>query len=116
MRMLVWDEARRQSEAFSLSDMERWMPTMDRSSIFRALKLFADHHLLHVIDDGCGLQKYCVCRCGSEEHISHIHFTCHKCGRTYCMEDHAIPVVELPEGFRVTEVEYIVKGVCPNCP
>lgn len=115
VRTLVWDMAQRQSETFSLHDMERWMPQMDRSSIFRALKLFAEHDLLHIIDDGTGQQKYCVCRCEANRHINHVHFTCTKCGHTYCLEDYMIPIVEVPDGFKMEEVEYIMKGICANC-
>ena len=49
--------------AFSLFDVESKLPTMDASSIFRALTLFAEKQLLHPIDDGSGMQKYCVCHC-----------------------------------------------------
>lgn len=115
VRILVWEEARSQSETFSLADMERWMPQMDRSSIFRSLKLFTEHHLLHTIDDGTGLQKYCVCRCEHNHHINHVHFTCLKCGKTYCLEDYQIPMIEMPDGFTMKEVEYIVKGICRQC-
>lgn len=115
VRILVWEEARSQSETFSLADMERWMPQMDRSSIFRSLKLFSEHHLLHTIDDGTGLQKYCVCRCEHNHHINHVHFTCLKCGKTYCLEDYQIPMIEMPKGFTMNEVEYIVKGICRQC-
>lgn len=115
VRILVWDKVQQQSETFSLHDMEQWMPQMDRSSIFRALKLFAEHDMLHIIDDGTGQQKYCVCRCEENHHINHIHFTCTKCGHTYCLEDYMIPVVEMPEGYQMEEVEYIVKGICAKC-
>lgn len=115
VRALVWREARKQSETFTLADMERRMPTMDRSSIFRALRLFAERHLLHVLDDGSGQQKYCVCRCDTDSHINHIHFTCLNCGKTYCLEDYLIPAVAMPQGFEMSEVEYIVKGICANC-
>ena len=115
VRILVWEYAREQSETFSLSDMERLLPHMDRSSIFRALKLFTDHHLLHAIDDGTGQQKYCVCRCEHNGHLNHIHFTCTKCGKTYCLEDYIIPLVSLPEGFLMEDAEYIIKGTCRNC-
>ena len=104
-----------QSETFSLNDMEQRMPHMERSSIFRALKLFSEHHLLHTIDDGTGVQKYCVCRCEDNHHINHIHFNCRVCGKTYCLEDYAIPVVAMPEGFKMEEAEYVVKGVCSSC-
>ena len=115
VRILVWDSVSEQSETFSLADMERLMPHMDRSSIFRALKLFAEHHLLHTIDDGTGQQKYCVCRCKHSRHINHVHFTCLRCGKTYCLEDYTIPLVALPEGFIMEDAEYIIKGVCKNC-
>lgn len=115
VRILVWDCVSAQSETFSLSDMEHLMPHMDRSSIFRALRLFAEHHLLHTIDDGTGQQKYCVCRCKHSSHINHVHFTCLKCGKTYCLEDYTIPIVPLPEGFVMEDAEYIIKGVCERC-
>ena len=115
VRILVWEQAARQQETFTLSDMEGWMPHMDRSSIFRALRLFTEHQLLHEIDDGTGQQKYCVCRCESSHHLNHVHFACTRCGRTYCLEDHTIPLVTLPEGFETHEVEYIVKGHCHKC-
>lgn len=115
VRILVWKEISRQTEAFTLNDVERWMPTMDRSSIFRALRLFSEHHLLHEIDDGTGHQKYCVCRCSDGKHLNHIHFTCLRCGQTYCLEDYHIPLVELPEGFFMEEAEFVIKGICRKC-
>lgn len=115
VRILVWKACARKKESFSLNDMEESMPEMDRSSIFRALRLFTDHHLLHEINDGTGHQKYCVCRCEDSHHLNHVHFTCRKCGKTYCLEDYTIPIVELPDGFAMQEAEYVIKGVCPKC-
>lgn len=115
VRILVYRAIHYRSEAFSLADVESWLPEMDRSSIFRALKLFTEHQLLHEIDDGSGIFKYCVCRCEGSHHLNHIHFACTQCGKTYCLEDHTIPLVSLPDGFETHEVEYIVKGVCPRC-
>lgn len=115
VRLLVWKECSKCHKTFTLQDMEERMLQMDRSSIFRALRLFTDHHLLHEIDDGTGFQKYCVCRCEGEKHLNHIHFSCKKCGRTYCLEEYAIPIVSLPEGYEMEEAEYVVKGLCPAC-
>lgn len=115
VRLLVWRKVSTLTETFTLSDMEDMMPDMDRSSIFRSLRLFADNHLLHVIDDGSGCQKYCVCRCENGKHINHIHFTCVSCGKTYCLEDYQIPVVQMPDGFEMNEVEYVAKGICARC-
>ena len=115
VRILVYRAIRHRSEAFSLADTENWLPDMDRSSIFRTLRLFAEHQILHEIDDGSGTAKYCVCRCEDRHHLNHLHFACTRCFHTYCLEDHTIPLVTLPDGFLPQEVEYIVKGICPKC-
>ena len=106
--------------AFSLVDIEAKLPHMDQSSLFRTLTLFAEKQLLHLIDDGSGMQKYCVCHCMHENrtephHRGHVHLTCIKCHETICLEDVPIPSVPLPSNYEVRETEYIVKGVCPKC-
>ena len=116
VRILVWRAISKKMQAFCLSDVEDMLPEMDRSSIFRALRLFTENQLLHEIDDGSGTCKYCLCRCeGNNHHLNHVHFSCTKCGKTYCLENNIIPTVELPEGFEMVEAEYIIKGICPNC-
>ncbi len=109
--------------AFSLVDVESKMPHMDSSSIFRTLTLFAEKQLLHLIDDGSGMQKYCVCHCIDEDgchatqhhHQGHVHLTCIKCHETICLEDVPIPAVPIPDGYDIYESEYIIKGICPKC-
>lgn len=115
VRLLVWKSIRERSETFSLGDIERDLMPMDKSSIFRALRLFAAHQMLHEVDDGTGQKKYCVCRCSGSHHTNHIHFSCTCCGTTYCLEDLSIPPVSLPEGFTIDDTEYVIKGVCPKC-
>ncbi len=115
VRLLVWQLVSRQTETFTLHDVEQWMPSLERSSAFRTLRLFEEHHLLHTVDDGSGQQKYCLCRCEKQGHVNHIHFYCQKCGKTYCLEDFTIPLVELPAGFVMDDVEYVVKGTCAKC-
>lgn len=115
VRILVYRAVRYRTETFSLTDVEEWLPDMDRSSIFRALRLFTQHDILHQIDDGSGAEKYCVCRCEGYSHLNHIHFACTQCGTTYCLEKQIIPIINLPEGFRPYNYEYIVKGICPKC-
>lgn len=115
VRILVWRKLQHKQGAFALKDVEEWLPEMDRSSIFRALRLFTEHHLLHETDDGMGQFKYCLCRCEDSQHLNHVHFTCVRCGRTYCLADQAIPQIDLPSGFEMNEAEYVIKGICPNC-
>lgn len=102
--------------AFSLQDVMEKMVTADNSSVFRALTLFAEKRLLHTIDDGSGMQKYCLCTCTDHDHHhGHVHFTCTECQRTICLMDVPIPHVSLPDGFEAMDTEFIVKGICPKC-
>lgn len=102
--------------AFSLQDVMDVMADSDKSSVFRALTLFADKKLLHLIDDGSGMQKYCVCHCEDRHHHhGHVHLTCTICHQTICMENVPIPAVPVPKGYEIEEAEYIIKGICPKC-
>lgn len=117
VRLLIWRQVRHGfTDAFSLADVEEMLPTVDRSTLFRTLTLLADCHLLHDIDDGSGAQKYCVCHLDDTRHCQgHVHLTCLRCHRTYCLTNVHIPAVPLPAGFEPEETEYVVKGVCSKC-
>lgn len=102
--------------AFSLQDVLHEIPTADNSSVFRSLTLFAEKGLLHTIDDGTGMQKYCICTCADTDHLHrHVHFTCTRCQKTVCLKDMPIPSITLPEGYLAEDVELVVKGLCPKC-
>lgn len=117
IRLLIWREIRRSfAGAFSLSDLEDALPTLDKSTLFRTLTLLSEAHLLHDIDDGSGSHKFCVCHHDDTLHCTgHVHLTCRVCHRTFCLTDVRIPSVALPEGFVPEDAEYIVKGVCSEC-
>lgn len=116
VRLLILRSIMKMDGAFCLYDIEADIPSLDRSSIFRALRLFTEHHLLHEIDDGSGFCKYCLCRCEDQEHhLQHVHFSCTSCGKTFCITNQIIPQVSLPEGFEFAEAEYVIKGLCPDC-
>ncbi|MBQ7691173.1 MAG: transcriptional repressor [Muribaculaceae bacterium] len=117
VRLLVWRTVRRTlAGAFGMGDVERALPTVDRSTLFRTLATLTDAHLLHVIDDGSGAQKYCVCHLDDTRHcLGHVHLTCRVCHRTMCLTGVTIPPVALPDGFEAEQAEYIVKGICTHC-
>lgn len=117
VRLMVWRQVRHGfDDAFGLSDLEAALPTVDRSTLFRTLNTLTEAHLLHEIDDGSGAQKYCVCHLDDTRHCEgHVHLTCTRCHRTYCLPNVRIPAVALPEGFEAEETEYVVKGICQKC-
>ena len=102
----------------SLSELEYKILSIDKSSVFRVLTLFREHHLVHVIEDGGDGVRYELCHShDGHEHDDdqHIHFYCEQCHRTFCLHDTPIPAVALPEGYRLTGINYMVKGLCPEC-
>ena len=116
-RLLVYRALCGHHRALSLRELDDELDTVDRSTIFRTLTLLLEHHLVHVIEDGTGVAKYEVCE--GEEHCTpddqHIHFFCTRCQQTFCFHTIPIPTITLPEGFRMTGGNYLVKGLCPNC-
>ena len=117
VRLLIWKTIKQNlPDAFSTSDLETLLPTVDRSTLFRTIHTFVGAALLHEIDDGSGMQKYCVCTCDDHKHHrGHVHLTCTKCHRTFCLTNVAIPSVPLPTGFAVEKSAYVVKGICSDC-
>ena len=116
-RILVYRALVEQRHPLSLRELDGVLDTVDRSSIFRTLTLLLEHHLIHVIEDGSGVARYEVCEGHSHCSLNdqHIHFYCLRCQRTYCFHSIHIPAIELPEGFVMEGVNYLVKGVCPQC-
>ena len=117
MRLLVYQELEHAHRPLSLRELEDKMSTAERSTIFRTLTLLLQHHLIHAIEDGSGSLRYEVCQGDDDCTLDdqHIHFYCEHCHRTYCFHDTKIPQVSLPEGFQISSINYMVKGLCPNC-
>lgn len=101
----------------SLVELETRLETMDRSSISRVLSLLLRHDVVHTFEDGRGVTKYEICH--GENHCSlddmHAHFYCESCERVYCFEDISAPQINIPREFQVRSVNYMLKGICPEC-
>lgn len=117
IRILVLQAMLRANRTVSLLDLENMLDTVDKSSIFRTITLFLSHHLVHSIDDGTGSLKYAVCgdSCSCDVEDLHTHFHCEKCNKTFCFTNIPTPVVNLPKGFTLDSINYVLKGVCPDC-
>lgn len=116
-RILIYKAIIGLEDTFSLGDLENILSDTDKSTIFRTLTLFNEHHLIHSTEDGSNSLKYCICRnqgeCNEKEY--HCHFYCEECKKTYCLENGVIPALSLPAGFIAHRINYIVKGVCAAC-
>ena len=102
----------------SLTELEYKILSIDKSGVFRALTLFREHHLVHVIEDGGDGVRYELCHSHdghAEDDDQHVHFYCERCHRTFCLPDTPIPSVPLPQGYRLSSINYMAKGLCPDC-
>ncbi|MDR2414483.1 MAG: transcriptional repressor [Odoribacteraceae bacterium] len=117
VRLLVLKAMLNYRRAFSLADLEEVLGSVDKSTLSRAIRLFHEKLLIHSIDDGSGSVKYSVCSsdCSCCLNDLHVHFYCTRCRQTRCLEQIAIPPVQLPPGFRLEAVNFVLKGRCDKC-
>ena len=117
IRILVLDALMNASRTMSLADLEAVLETVDKSSIFRTLEIFEKKHLVHSIDDGTGSIKFEVCESEDDCSIAdmHTHFYCENFQRTFCLKEISAPLLDIPSGFQAHSVNYIIKGICPDC-
>lgn len=117
VRLLIFKAMINYPQAFSLSDLETVLETVDRSTLFRTITLFHTHLLIHSIDDGSGSMKYSICsdNCMCSLGELHVHFNCTHCHKTFCLESISIPTVQLPENFILESVNFVMKGLCDQC-
>lgn len=106
--------------ALSHSDIEHAMTEQqyDRVTIYRTLNSFMDNGLLHKVPVDDGSTRYALCSDDCDDHghdDDHIHFKCTQCGRTQCLENMPLPKLKLPEGYTLTDINFLVQGVCKAC-
>ena len=116
-RLLVYRALAESRHSLSLRELDDRLDTVDRSTIFRTLTLLLAQHLVHAIEDGTGVARYEACEghddCSLDD--QHVHFYCRLCQRTLCFHSLHIPHLPMPEGFEMEGVNFLVKGVCPDC-
>lgn len=101
--------------ALTLEDIEVSLDKFDRITLYRTLKLFQDHGVIHIVNSG-NIKKYALCKeeCSSEKHYHHhIHFTCDVCQQTECIDSK--PFELSLKGYEINELEVNVNGLCKNC-
>lgn len=87
----------------------------DRVTIYRVLNRLVEEGLVHKVINIDGSVKYASCdSCLVSHNHNHIHFSCEKCKSVTCLED-VKPTFNLPKKYKVSEVNFTVSGLCPQC-
>lgn len=116
-RIVIAEALARAGHPMSMSQLENNIVSIDKSGIYRTLSEFHKHRLVHAIEGGCGEVQYELCHSHPHGHDDdeHAHFFCEVCQHTFCLAEATIPPISLPEGFVATHINYMVKGLCPDC-
>ncbi len=107
----------KEGKAISHHHLESHMDDSDRVTLYRTLKTFQDHGLIHEVQDGSGKLKYALCHeaCNHVEHFdNHAHFYCNSCKETICL-DEVEAQMSAPSGYQLSETHILMKGLCNNC-
>lgn len=89
----------------------------NRVTIYRVLDRLVEEGAIHKIIDIDGLTKFMSChKCEDENHHNHhhIHFHCSECGDVTCLHN-VVPEFSLPKSYKITDVNFMVSGICKNC-
>ncbi|WP_314664095.1 Fur family transcriptional regulator [Prevotella aurantiaca] len=116
-RILIAEAISRYNGPVSMKELETKLQTIDKSSIFRTLIVFSNQHVVHQVEDGNDIVRYELCMSDDEETDSdmHAHFYCEQCQHTTCLHEVDIPEIHLPEGYKLSNVNFMLKGICPEC-
>lgn len=90
----------------------------DRVTLYRNLKIFTDKGLLHQIFVTNQESRYVLHEGPSPEednYHDHIHFKCIQCEHFQCLTDQKILIENLPDGFKMTDANFVVFGICRDC-
>ncbi len=87
---------------------------INRVTVYRILEWLTQNKIAHKLAGADRVWRFSVQEQG---HVGeHPHFVCNACGRVLCLaESDEAPKPRLPVGFRPTEVELTVKGLCDAC-
>ncbi len=105
--------------ALSMAEIrERLNGRCDRVTLYRNLKVLTGKGLVHQIVVDNQVSKFMLPDSSlsqSGNYTEHIHFRCIQCERVRCMNDYEIGEIELPEGFRKLECNFVIQGICDEC-
>src|SRR5690625_8041386 len=86
MRLRVLNFMVEYRSAVSLTDLEEHFYRSDRITLYRTLKTFQKHCMVHQINDASGTAKYALCSenstCTYPDDV-HLHISCLSCEQTY---------------------------------
>ena len=91
---------------------------IDTVTLYRVLEWLTANNMIHRIAGADQVWRFSGSTGGAsarQDH-DHAHFQCTSCDAVTCFNDMPLPKrAKMPDGFTSEEVEFLIKGVCPQC-
>jgi Fur family ferric uptake transcriptional regulator len=105
--------------ALPLSEMEieeRMKGECNRTTIYRNLSALLNKGMVQRIIAGNAF-KYKLLPFNDTKRPAHdhVHFKCTRCNQLVCLQEIMVKDYSLPEGYRKTENQFLILGLCKNC-
>jgi len=115
-KIQIQDLLTKSSEALSPNEILKLLNGVcDKVTIYRVLDRLLESGQIHKIVNFDGALKYARCHsCSIVHKHNHIHFSCERCKSVTCLED-VEPTFKLPKNYKVSQVNFMVSGLCPLC-
>lgn len=90
---------------------------LDRTTVFRTLKLFAKKNIIYKVPARDGTSRYLLQEDLAKRDASpgHLSFYCIQCGKATSITDKPTVRITLPTGFVKRNIEIIINGFCKTC-
>jgi Fur family ferric uptake transcriptional regulator len=88
--------------------------SFDRTTIYRTFKTLIAKGIIHKIVIDNTMMKYALSQ-NPEPEKQHAHFYCMSCKKVFCLPSVKWDYSQLPDLYRATEAELLIKGYCNNC-
>ncbi len=118
-RLRVLDIISTKLSAISQPELEKILGSeIDRVTLYRILASFEEKGILHKVFDLNGTATYAFCstKCTADHHHDqHVHFICSVCNSVYCLDEIALPKINLPSDFSLHSIAINAVGICDIC-
>lgn len=118
-RLRVLDIISTKLSAISQPELEKILGSeIDRVTLYRILASFEEKGILHKVFDLNGTATYAFCstKCTADHHHDqHVHFICSVCNSVYCLDEIALPKINLPTDFSLHSIAINAVGICDIC-
>ena len=89
---------------------KKGMPDISLATVYNCLDALVKSGLAKQVNLDGGAMRFCP------NMHEHCHFYCERCGGIYDIDlTRARPEVPMPRGFKATQWELSIRGLCPDC-